>query len=276
MYPYPELLSQLKVACSVTELMMHLNGNIPWKRGENSTINRDSNSYLDVLQLLPDYTYAICPICHTPQHDRINTYTLHGWGYNNDFSTMPYHDNDKPFVIQPGCPHYLGVHVFLNLHQQPPNLVQFYNHGHEVPLIIPWMLTHRAIPSFAVIHALPICRIEADRFDPTYTAFFVSYFLRFRKRLWYEHWESEAPNPPDLEWFPWVTDSTRTTPHHPDPYDLAEWTRRGVLGWLDYTQPNLPLRLGRGRTLPPIYTAIVGDKHPNEYRDGVTKQGSSW
>lgn len=273
MYSYPELLSQLKVGCSVAEFMSHINATPWWSANENSAI---ALSLTSVVPLMPWYTHAVCPVCQTSHRAQLNTYTLFGWGYNDDFSRVPYplNNNEEPYPEQTSCPHYLGVDAFLNLHHNPPSILNFHNDRGEIPYIIPWMVTHR-LPGYAVIHALPICRIESGAFIPSYTVFMVAYFLQDRRTVWHEHWEAEVPKPYDPEWYPWLTDDTRTNPTHPDPYDLAAWAKQGTLGWLDYTQPTLPLHIGVGLTLPSIYAAIAGDKHSYQYLDGVTKKSSS-
>jgi len=41
-------------------------------------------------------------------------------------------------------------------------------------------------------------------------------------------------------------------------YQLDRWAARGQLGWLDWTQPDLPLCLGPQQPLPALYTNIAG------------------
>lgn len=266
MYPYPDITAHLELSYSVAEFMSAIQQKRQWNEPPTEELFEYQRISKQYLPPLPRYCYAICPLCQTRHYDRMNTYTLHGWA-SEDLPMFPYRSIGRMFANyhKLTCPHYIGVDTFINFHQLQPKVPfsgPLAGNAHNLPYLIPWMLTDRRNPGFAVLHALPICRIEAGAFIPSYTVFMVSYFAQDYERIWREHWETEAPTTDDMEWYPWVADYTRTTPYHPDPYDLNEWTRRGVLGWLDYTQPDLPLRLGRGRILPPIYSTIVGDKHP--------------
>lgn len=263
MYSYPQLLSLLELHYTVEEFLNIINTHF-----RQTILTPESLDHESILQRhlppLPLYCYAICPLCHIRHDDTINTYTLNGW-LNFDLNKYPFHDNPLPHTHQKRCSHYLGVQTFIHLHGVPLTsrlLISVSKDFSEVPYMIPWIVTEPDITSAAVIHALPICQIKDTTFTPTYTVFMISYFLQDRITVWERHWQREQPKEFDAEWYPWKTDYTRTNPQHPHPHDLQGWATMGVLGYLDYTDSRLPLRIGRGLHLPTIYQAIEGKKHP--------------
>jgi len=160
------------------------------------------------------------------------------------------------------CAHFFGIHAFLNLHEvPPPNTYYWPNATGEVPYVTPWFFPDD-IPTYAVLHALPICRIEEDTFVPTYTVFSLTYFSQDRKEIltrWRERVRNEGLDDP--EYYPTLLAtpySYSDQAHRTARYDLAGWAYRGKLGFLDITQPDLPLSIGKGTELPEIYRNIQG------------------
>ncbi|MGB8647449.1 MAG: hypothetical protein WCF84_19595 [Anaerolineae bacterium] len=49
---------------------------------------------------------------------------------------------------------------------------------------------------------------------------------------------------------------------------MAPYAERGQLGWLDWTQPGLPLRLGKGIQLPALYAHPTGKPYSYFIQDG--------
>ncbi|MDQ2805324.1 MAG: hypothetical protein M3Z04_00160 [Chloroflexota bacterium] len=126
------------------------------------------------------------------------------------------------------------------------------------------------IRSYVVLHALPICRIEHDRFVPRYTAFTLSYFSTNKAAVLARHDASEAHRAiGDPDYYAAATfepPAATPTPASAPLYDLAAWADTGRLGWLDYTDPTLPLRIGRGADLPALYRTMVGRRDPYVWR----------
>jgi hypothetical protein len=263
-YPYHSLQPLLKFLCSADEY---------WWLIQNKNI-KDKDWISRYASVIPKYTYAQCPICHTECTERIDTYSLAEWGYipNSDLentigNARLYYDRDGYFGAYP-CRHFLGVHVFLNLHGLLPREVKDLSiRTGEVPFVTPWLLA-RQIKAYAVLHALPVCRIEGSEFVPSYTLFCLTYFSEDRdglRGLIYEDQSKDSPNDPEdygsLVAFP----GDRAVPRQ---YDLAYWAIRGWLGWLDITQSELPLRIGQGSQLPYIYRDVQGARHEYLWQNG--------
>jgi len=159
------------------------------------------------------------------------------------------------------CPHFFGIHAFLNLHEvPPPNTYYWSNSTGEVPYVTPWFFPDD-ISTYAVLHALPICRIVDDAFVPTYTVFSVTYFSQDRKEIltrWRERVQNEGLRDP--EYYPSLLaiPNSYSSAGRSAQHDLVTWARQGKLGFLDITRPPLPLVVGLGTELPGIYQHIQG------------------
>lgn len=255
-YPYPELLPQLQIhATPTTYVQSRWNANIV-------DLVYYPKKYARYWHLLPQYLFAICPVCGQRFSEPGDTYWLEGWGTSLSWDRTLYHLPDSFFTPRPYCPHFLGIHRFTNLHGvQPTELEMLANYSGEVPYVSTWYLPDD-IPSYIVLHGLPICRIEQDRFVPRYTAFCLSYFSadktavlarnRDREAAWAAgetEYYASAPFPPPA----------RITPANAPFFDLAAWAAAGRLGWLDLSDTANPLRIGVGAELPAYYRHIVGD-----------------
>ena len=83
-------------------------------------------------------------------------------------------------------------------------------------------------PSVAVMHSLPICRIEADNFVPRYLLYTLVYYSKNAARTLNKRRSQPDQDPGnDPEFYP-ATFST-VGPG----LDLESWARRGKLLWLD-------------------------------------------
>jgi hypothetical protein len=159
-----------------------------------------------------------------------------------------------------------GYHLFLNLHGQEPLGMHRYHEAGEIPRFSPWFLPED-IPSFVVIHALPICRTINNQFAPTYTAFILTYFTQDPQLMLRKHIEAGNEfGKDDIE-----NDYHPIMFSHAGPPDesvryyhnYAERAAKGQYGWLDFTQPDLPLRIGKGLILPEIYLHPQGNPAPH-------------
>lgn len=266
-YPYPQLVPLLQFHCAPDEYQRVIAAYIGWSGG---IARRDAG--VDYWQIIPSYTYAYCPVCGTRYHEPADTYSIRGWAsYNFLLKTLyvleGYYPTPKP------CPHFVGLHVLLNLHdEQPRELDHLENNTGEVPYITPWYFSSD-FESYVVLHALPICRIENDEFVPRYTVFSLTYFCRDPDLL-LRHLAAQAEEErvrEDPEYYP----ATVWPPGHIDKkqynealYDLARWAERGQLGWLDITKADWPLCLRAGMQLPEMYRQIRGRRWKYAWEKG--------
>lgn len=273
-YPYRQLLPLLQFHCSPDEYQRIVStysgqygGLIP-KRGS------------DYWQIIPVYTYAHCPICHAQYHEQIDTYSILGWNSYLDLQHELYIEPETNYPLSQPCPHFLGLHAFLSLHDnQPTEVPDLENLTGEVPYITPWYFPD-GFESYVVLHSLPICRIESNKFEPRYTVFILSYFSQDLKELRGHLLAEERAKhlTDDPEYYPATVErpgsgihviaGVDTNRYDESLYDLAVWAERGQLGWLDVTEVNLPLRLGVGMYLPEMYSQIKGRRWQYAWRDG--------
>lgn len=264
-YPLPELTKLLEFRCTPHEYMQSI-APFVLSKGRLQDPPKDHSYW----QTLPRYIVAECPICTYRLYSFVDTYSLIGWVSSNGLLQSLYR-SDMPAVtagpVTQGipkfahCPHFMGVHRFLNLHEvPPPNTYYWSNRTGEVPYITPWFFPDD-VPTYAVLHALPICRIEEDTFIPTYTVFSVTYFSQDRKEIlmrWRERVKNEGLGDP--EYYPSLLaiPNSYSYEERSAQHDLVTWTRQGKLGFLDITRPTLPLAIGPGTELPEIYQHIQG------------------
>lgn len=289
-YPYTSLLSLLELRCTPDEYRRLTAPHVSYRRGIKKPHPEDP-----YWQVIPHYVYAHCPMCHVQYREPADTYSIRGWGSPSILRETLYVLPGE-YPTNPPCPHFLGIHTFLNLHGNlPSELTYLENSTGEVPYLTPWFFPID-IESYAVLHALPICRIEAgvsvelvqpgipvshalpifrieaDRFVPSYTVFSLTYFSQQPKEVLRRHYAEEAERGKgDPEYFP-------ATVHPPRPldtrgydetlYDLPAWAARGQLGWIDFTQANTPLQIGVGSQLPEIYRQIQGSRKTYVWRNG--------
>jgi len=262
-YPYPLLLPLLQILCTPNEYRR-----VKALYLSNVKAGIKHPSLVDEYwRIVPHYTYAYCPICQARYHEPADTYSIDGWGMYPDLKKTLY----NIYSTYPRCPHFLGIHAFFNLHGNFPNEVDYLsNRAGEAPYLTPWFFPDD-IASYAVLHALPVCRIEAEQFVPRYTAFSLTYFSQHPKLVLKRHYAVEAERgKDDPEYYPAIFYPAPVYPARIDEalYDLPAWVARGQLGWLDFTQANMPLRIGVGLELPEIYRAIQGSRNTYVWRKG--------
>lgn len=214
-------------------------------------------------RVMPKYDYAECPFCHFRSREQIDTYSLHEWAILPDvfkktvMQPTPF-SNMQRFNAIKRCPHFLGIHIFLNLNNRLPHeCKRLENHNGELPFVTSWYFPDN-IESRCVLHALPVCSIEQDTFVPSYTLFFLTYFNENPKKLkqqyYTEEWRRYGHDP---EYYPAQLDSPAPDPAHDSQYDLRIWASKGKLGYLDFT-PEQILKIGVGTELPEAYQTIEG------------------
>lgn len=264
-YPYPPLLSLLKFFCTPDEYKQRIKPHIGWRGGIKNPPIGDA-----YWQVVPLYTYAICPICRHEYREPADTYSLGGWGPYPDLMPALYVIPSE-YPTNPPCAHFLGIHAFLNLHGHLPTEVDYLsNRTGEVPYLTPWFFPDD-IESYAVLHALPICRLEAEQFVPRYTIFSLTYFSQQPKEVLQRHYAEEAEYAKgDPEYYGTTVCPAPIYPVRLDEalYDLSAWAARGQLGWLDFTRADTPLRIGAGLQLPETYRNIQGNRNIYVWRKG--------
>jgi hypothetical protein len=195
----------------------------------------DEASYAQYGAIMPAYKVAECPLCQTEMFARLDTYSLREWitldigGFN-------------PTVVQP-CAHFVTTQYFINLNNYLPTDQDYFDNQFEVPYVVPHLLKDMLLkpsPEYvsqemhpkAVMHALPLCRIEDQQFVPRYTLFTMVYFAEYPEPLRTEYIRQSnllavVVPPEDVherrEW-----------------EDLGGWVQAGKLYWLDI---NNDLRL---------------------------------
>jgi hypothetical protein len=133
--------------------------------------------------------------------------------------------------------------------------------------------------TYAILHALPICRIENNEFVPRYTVFSITYLNRDPKNLHRAIFHTLTKDrSEDSEmiyvepFYSNIAGTLKSENDFPAPYDLQEWATRGHLGWLDFTDMDFPLRIGKGQELPLLYRDIKGIRRAYVWRDGKMRR----
>jgi hypothetical protein len=265
-YPFPELLPLLRIERTAHEYRAVV-AQLSYHYQKREATHRIYHNFL------PDYIYAHCPICRQICHEPIDTYALP----TNDLkfgAHGPFHQ-DYPQAYPLPCKHYLGTHSFLHLHEQLPDEVPnplFPITFGEVPYVTPWLFD--GISAYAILHALPICRIENEKFIPRYTRFILTYFSSDPRALIDQVYEPQQTLHPYLLASPFSLGRNLLPPSidlsfiphkmrgkYIERYDLQRWAAAGKLGYLDFTSPKLFLKIGGNLQLPDIYRTILGRRY---------------
>lgn len=138
---------------------------------------------------IPDYVIARCPLCSQPYTGQLDTHSLAGWRNTPAWEKSVYNSDHQSI----GCKHFVAVQTFLHLNGHVPVELGGFTSFYDVPFVMPTFLPEHLV-AYAVIHCLPICRIEDEsgqallltlyRTDPT---------LLGRFKLWLQ---GPAPPPP--------------------------------------------------------------------------------
>ncbi len=158
-----------------------------------------------------------------------------------------------------GCRHFFAVQTFINLHGTIPIEVEhFTNQAGDVPYVIPIWLPDDVV-SVAVMHSLPICRIEQNAFVPRYALYFITYYASDGPTILDHRLAEERRHGlQDHEYSPIVL-----YPTGPVAYNLRSWADRRKLFWLDPKTPSLRLQAKPYAVFP--YAEITGFKSEFEY-----------
>jgi hypothetical protein len=158
-------------------------------------------------KLIPSYEYSVCPFCGLPCKEQIDTYSLRHWVLRASQGDSVYSRRGQ----SESCEHLVIAQAFINLEGKKPrpNEPEELRRGvielpPEAPFVAGFLLEGPE-PCTAVIHSLPICRIEGDAFVPAYTLYVVAYFaeqreVRLRKRLSLRGFKPEYDRRTMLPW----------------------------------------------------------------------------
>jgi hypothetical protein len=193
------------------------------------------------LERLPAYAIARCPYCQQAIVERVDTYTAGVLAMGHGTAIL------GAGAIVRHCPHFAFSHVFYHFYGLPSSDAL---HGQtfppEVPFVVGDLLKRRTCQ--AVIHALPVCRIENDEFVPRFNMFPVVYFSRNPAEA-YKAMIRIASIYPGAEGY--ATDF-RLPPENAAEgwWNLRPWVDAGQLHWLDPHDPEFALRTSDAGSFP--------------------------
>lgn len=214
----------------------------------------DPNALYDYWDRLPTYLIAQCPLCGAQYTSVADTHGIFYW--------LPSCENDT-FVFTPdhqnkGCKHFTATQIFLNLHGQlPTEATHIANNSGDVPVVVPELLMAQK-NTCAVMHSLPVCRIEGDKFVPKYSIYIVTYYsedpglarMEAQKKLYPEH------SAPDRYHWGTLLGSSNRMWRERQVADLSYWVEQHKLFWLDISTTQLALESGPSQNFP--YSNIQG------------------
>jgi hypothetical protein len=199
--------------------------------------------YIPSLAKAPEYTIARCPFCQHDNTERLDTYSLERWHRRIGGGTIG--------EVMSHCGHFALAGAFVNFQGSEPTGL-----NGEFPAEVPYVIGHLLERGLcqAVIHALPICRIdEHDQFIPAYTAFLVTHFSQHERKFIRE---KVVGFNVDFVEEGLAIELIDPPPGYEQWYDLAHWVERGLLWWVDAGDPALPIRTGDSAAMP--YKNIAG------------------
>ena len=212
---------------------------------------------------LPTYLISRCPFCGDRYTGALDTHSLHaGWMTQAD----QWESVGTPKRQQRDCAHFVAVQSFVNLNGLRPTEQAYFSNQLDVPFVMPPFVPDDP-RSVAVLHSLPICRIEQDRFVPRYSLYMMTYYSLNPAAIWaprrklianFSHDDPEAR-------LPMLFNSDEASAH-PHAWDRQVWVERGKLQWLDPDSAELALRAGPAAAFP--YRRIDGYRHECTFRHG--------
>jgi hypothetical protein len=216
---------------------------------------------------LPRYLLARCPICGgsvasaADITEAVDTFSLAGPGWWREeplgfgwYGLLPKPGGLYKFKTQPSyhapCGHVQALTYGICLNGIHPDDVRHRHRvyiGSERPGLAGSFLEERG--NYAVLHTLPVGRLDDEVWQPRYTAYFVTYFKEALGGVRRMTFPPQAGNPPCFNWRYGQWD-----------YDLRAWLRRGKLFWLGPEAEGYPLRQKPVRDFP--YDALDGLRGP--------------
>ncbi len=232
---------------------------------------RPSKAGNEYWKRLPVYLSARCPLCDALYEERLDTHYLGDWYPSPNLCEFIYTDKETVESKELGtedelrfvrCSHFVAVQHFINLHGIWPKELRAFSNRSEVPFVMPEFLPDD-VESCAVMHSLPICRIEDEQFMPHYSVYFVTYYSAKPHVLWRRR-KDKAKKCDDGMHFPMM--STWRGVELVEAWDLVYWVTKSKLLWLDLYQPDLPLKAGPVEDFP--YSNIEGIRKSHMYSKG--------
>ena len=224
---------------------------------------------LEFWRHIPNYITARCPLCGDVLTERMDTYSLEDWGGIQSATSffVGWHliDEQSASFAPSRCEHFLGVKGFINFNGIEPTELRssYYSGPPEIPSVMGVYLPDVPV-SYAVMHSLPICRVENHEFVPRYSLFMITYFSKDTHTL-HERNFSNYTQAMGLITNPMIDLSSSTD------YDLLRWVADGKLLWLDLEKVDLPLKSGPIEAFP--YTTIQGSRTNVKYRGKNHQKG---
>ena len=223
---------------------------------------------------LPTYVISRCPFCKAEYKTRLDTHSL-----MKSYGVSPSSGDQWGGPEVERCAHFLAFHAFINLNGLfPEEASRYFRNAYDVPFISPLFLPDE-VPSYTIMHSLPICRIEDGQFVPRYYLYTLTYYVpedyvswitipgyprKIRRGIIVDrravetrtnnlHWE-------EFLYFPFQAR------RHPEWWDLPLWIKEGKLFWLDPYSQNLELKNDPVEDFP--YADVQGYRRMIEIRDG--------
>jgi hypothetical protein len=258
---FSKIARQLKILCAPKEYL-----SITSKPNHKRGFVRDLSP--DYWNIVPRYQYSCCPFCKLKYSAQVDTYSLKYCPHYGEFGSTinSYFGQDISDHETEHCSHYVAVHKFINLNGYIPHeITQMTFMSAEVPMIQMHLLPDN-IPSRAVMHAFPICRIQNNQFVPQYTLYILTYFSTEPKKVITE-WSTSQFQKYDRD--PEYYGALLINLQDPLAFDLTHWVKHGLLSWLDLDDPNKSLRNEPAEIFP--YENIKGRKLGFDYRNAEFK-----
>ncbi len=193
---------------------------------------------------LPIHLLARCPYCGSRILRPMDTFSL--IGYYPFFNVAElYHGGVEWRTGRPPrktCKHAVVADFSIHLNGlTPDDLAKWVGRARSLrlssePIVLVWLLI--AKQTSAVIHALPVGRLDDPEPIHRYTAYFITYFASDETNLY-----SEAM------WVPTDVGLPATGAVEID-NDVVKWVKAGRLLWLDPTDPDHPLVRGPVEAFP--------------------------
>ncbi len=215
---------------------------------------QDNEYTREVWKYIPRHIIARCPLCGAVCTEQVDTYNL------QDVIILGSRSNK--FKHHAACEHWLGEQGFVHLNGVIPD---FYHGGSEVPYVTPSFLIDDP-PSYAVMHCLPLYRVEKDVFVPRHLLFVVTYYSQSPQIL--QQRRDEVRSQPDMKPLPPMSTWIEVRGYK-EAWDLVRWVREDKLWWLDLERDDLPLRNSPVSEFP--YAGIKGIQKGFTYVKGRLK-----
>ncbi|MCR9144069.1 MAG: hypothetical protein NXI24_17610 [bacterium] len=209
---------------------------------------------------IPVYTISRCPFCNKIHEEPVDTYTLRNWIPEARSGRDVFREE---LDVRRHCQHMVIVQSFINFNGiRPEESATELSDGHfefpaEVPHVIGFLLEND-METAAVMHSLPICRIENGEFVPRYSLYTITYYAAnlFHVALLggkLMHYREEEVGRRKL-----------VHPMHEgdqdDWWNLWKWVEQDLLWWLEPDQPGSVLQHGSYEEFP--YKEIKGRRFP--------------